>query len=212
MPCIEPARSIGGDFYDAICIDAHRLCFLVGDVTGKGVPAALFMALSKALSKSVLLAGGGDLAGAVTRLNDEIARDNREDMFVTMIIGLLDTRDGRLELCNAGHENPWAVRAEGRIEHLSPDGGPPLSVAPGFAYTSEVLTLAPGDAVVLVSDGITEAQSPDGGFFEQVGVLGRWNAGPVRAASDALLGEVRAFEDGAEPTDDLTVLVFRYLT
>ncbi len=212
---IEPTLSIGGDFYDAILLDAHRLCFLVGDVTGKGVPAALFMALSKALSKSVLLAGGGELAAAVTRLNDEISRDNREDMFVTMVIALLDTRDGRLELCNAGHENPWVVRADGHVEHLSPEGGPPLSVAPGFAYTSETLTLTPGDAVVLVSDGITEAQSPEGGFFgtDRIAhVLEHWEAGPVRAASDALLGEVRAFEDGAEATDDLTVLVFRYLT
>lgn len=212
---IEPARSIGGDFYDAIRLDEHRLCFLVGDVTGKGVPAALFMALSKALAKSVLLSGGGDLAAAVTRLNEEVARDNREDMFVTMIIGLLDTRDGRLELCNAGHENPWAVRADGRVEHLSPEGGPPLSVVPDFAYTSETLILAPGDAIIFVSDGITEAQSPDGGFFGAASierVLRAWNEGAAAAASDALLQEVRAFEAGEEATDDLTVLVFRYLT
>lgn len=213
---IEPARSIGGDFYDAIRLDESRVVFLVGDVTGKGVPAALFMALSKALAKSVLLRDGRDLAAAVTRLNDEIARDNGEDMFVTMLFGLLDTSTGRLDLCNAGHENPWLVTANGEVRHLRPEGGPPLSVVPGFAYESESVTMARGDALVIVSDGITEAQSPAGGFFgsERIAtVLKDW-AGreAVAEASNALLREVRAFEDGAEATDDLTVLVFRYLT
>lgn len=211
---IEPARSIGGDFYDAIRLPDGRACFLIGDVTGKGVPAALFMALSKALTKSVLLRDGENLGAAVTRLNDEIARDNSEDMFVTMLIGLIDPRDGTLELCNAGHENPWLVTAGGEVRQVKPEGGPPLSVAPGFPYETEMLTLALGDALVIVSDGITEAQSPGGGFFGSDGiarVLGRWAAhAPVSEASDALLREVRIFEDGAEATDDLTVLVFRY--
>ena len=211
---IEPARSVGGDFYDAIRIDATRVCFLVGDVTGKGVPAALFMALSKALTKSVLLRDGHDLAAAVTRLNDEIARDNREDMFVTMIFGLLDTASGALALCNAGHENPWLVRANGSVTHLSPDGGPPLSVAPGFPFEVETIQLAAGDAVVFVSDGITEAQSPMHDFFgteRLAAVLVRLASTPeISATSDALLKEVRLFENGAEATDDLTVLAFRY--
>lgn len=213
---IEPARSIGGDFYDAIRLDERHLVFLVGDVTGKGVPAALFMALSKALAKSVLLRDGRDLGAAVTRLNDEIARDNREDMFVTMVFGLLDTATGRLDLCNAGHENPWLVTAEGQVRHLRPEGGPPLSVAPGFAYECESITMTKGDALAIVSDGISEAQDPSGSFFGQdriAAALKDW-AGreAVAEASNALLREVRAFEGGAEATDDLTVLVFRYLT
>lgn len=213
---IEPARSIGGDFYDTIRLDADRVCFLVGDVTGKGVPAALFMALSKALTKSVLLRDGDDLATAMTRLNDEIARDNGEDMFVTMLVGLLDTRTGALELCNAGHENPWLVTAQGDVRHLKPEGGPPLSVVPGFPYNCESLTMEKGDTLVIVSDGITEAQSPAGGFFGSAriaDVLKTWaGTAKIAEASNALLAEVRAFEDGAEATDDLTVLVFRYLT
>lgn len=213
---IEPARSIGGDFYDALRLDDDRVCFFVGDVTGKGVPAALFMALSKALAKSVLLRDGQDLAAAVTRLNDEIARDNREDMFVTMLFGLLDTRSGTLELCNAGHENPWLVTSAGEVHHLRPEGGPPLSVVPGYAYGCETLEMARGDALVIVSDGITEAQSPQGGFFGSARIadaLKNWGGHkPVTAASEALLHNVRAFEEGSEATDDLTVLVFRYLT
>ena len=213
---IEPARSIGGDFYDTIRLDTDRVCFLVGDVTGKGVPAALFMALSKALAKSVLLRDGNDLATAVTRLNDEIARDNGEDMFVTMLVGLLNTRTGAMELCNAGHENPWFVTAQGDVRHLKPEGGPPLSVVPGFLYNCESLTMEKGDTLVIVSDGITEAQSPAGDFFGSAriaDVLKNWaGTAVISEASNALLAEVRAFEDGAEATDDLTVLVFRYLT
>lgn len=213
---IEPARSIGGDFYDVIRIDENKVCFLVGDVTGKGVAAALFMALSKALAKSVLLREGSDLGAAVTRLNEEIARDNREDMSVTMLFGLLDLETGSLELCNAGHENPWFVAANGKVRHLEPEGGPPLSVLPGFAYGSEHLTMAKGDALVIVSDGITEAQSPGGEFFGSARIArildGLKADMPVSGASDALLREVRLYEDGADPTDDLTVLVFRYLT
>ena len=213
---IEPARSIGGDFYDTIRLDSDRVCFLVGDVTGKGVPAALFMALSKALAKSVLLRDGKDLATAMTRLNDEIARDNGEDMFVTMLVGLLNTQTGALELCNAGHENPWLVTEQGDVRHLRPEGGPPLSVAPGYLYDCETLTMEKGDTLVIVSDGITEAQSPTGGFFgsHRIADVLKASVGTskIDEVSNALLAEVRIFEDGAEATDDLTVLVFRYLT
>ena len=212
---IEPARSIGGDFYDAIRLDDDRVCFLIGDVTGKGVPAALFMALSKALSKSVLLREGRDLGAAVTRLNDEIGRDNSEDMFVTMLFGVLNTATGQLDLCNAGHENPYRISTTGAVSLINIDGGPPLSVAPGFIYDSETTMLNVGESVVIVSDGITEAQSPEGDFFGHdrlVAVLDDWQASSaVSGASNALLREVRAFENGAEATDDLTVLVFRYM-
>lgn len=213
---LEPARSIGGDFYDTMRLSDGRIAFLVGDVTGKGVPAALFMALSKALTKSVLLRDGHDLAAAMTRLNDEIARDNSENMLVTMLVGVLDPKTGALELCNAGHENPWLVTAGGAVSQIKPDGGPPLCVMPGYRYDTEIVELARGDALVIVSDGISEAQSPDGGFFgsERIAkTLETWRGtGGVARASDALLEQVRLFEDGADATDDLTVLVFRYLT
>jgi len=211
---IEPARSIGGDFYDVVRIDAHRICVLIGDVTGKGVPAALFMALSKALTKSVLLRGLDDLGAAIGQLNDEIARDNVEDMFVTMFVGLIDTRTGMLELCSAGHENPLRVAADGKVEVLASEGGPPLAVVPDFPYQTRRMQLADGDTIVIVSDGIAEAQDPDGGFFggeRLAGVLAAWgNAGDVGGSGRSLLDAVRAFEGGGEATDDLTVLAFRY--
>ncbi len=210
---VIPAREIGGDFFDAVRIDEHRLCFLVGDVTGKGVPAALFMALSKALTKSVLLRDGSDLAAAVTRLNDEVARDNSEAMFVTMLVALLDTRDGTLALCNAGHENPWLVRASGEVEMLKPEGGPPLSVAPGFSFEASTVEMAPGDALFVISDGITEAQDRSGAFFGSkrlMELLLAAQALPIKATTAALLQNVRAFEGDQDASDDVTVLGFRY--
>lgn len=211
---LEPARSVGGDFFDAMRIDERRICFLIGDVTGKGVPAALFMALSKALARSVLRRGPADLGAAMTALNDEISRDNGQDMFVTMMVGILDTGTGDLALCNAGHENPLRVSAGGAVEEVALVGGPPLCAADGFPYATETMSLAPGEGVVIVTDGVTEAQAADGDFFGHArleAALAGWTAGqPAKAMTEALLANVRAFEAGAEPSDDLTVLALRY--
>jgi serine phosphatase RsbU (regulator of sigma subunit)/CHASE2 domain-containing sensor protein len=210
---LEPARTVGGDFYDAVDLGGGRIGFLIGDVTGKGVPAALFMALSKALSKSMLLRQGDDLETAVTALDEELSRDNSEDMFVTMLIGIFDDASGRLTMVNAGHENPLLVRADGSVSELAMDGGPPLCAACGFPYAAETIMLEPGDGLVVVTDGVTEAQDPAGGFFERhraIGLLslmpGDWRA---RAATDSIVSAVRAFEAGGEPSDDLTVLALR---
>ena len=135
-------------------------------------------------------------------------------MFVTMLFGVLDTQTGQLDLCNAGHENPYRIGTMGTVSLINIDGGPPLSVAPGFVYDVETVMLGVGESIVIVSDGITEAQSPEGDFFGHdrlTAVLTDWQASSeVSEASNALLKEVRAFENGAEATDDLTVLVFRY--
>lgn len=211
---LEPARSVGGDFFDAMRIDDRRICFLVGDVTGKGVPAALFMALSKALARSVLRRGPVDLGAAMRTLNDEISRDNGQDMFVTMLVGILDTETGEVAFCNAGHENPLHVRADGSVRDVPLVGGPPLCAADGFPYETEAVALAPGDGLVVVTDGVTEAQSPDGAFYGHarlVAALAGWTPDrPASAIGKALLSDVRAFEAGSEPSDDLTVLALRY--
>ena len=211
---LEPARSVGGDFYDAIPLGPERLCILVGDVTGKGIPAALFMALSRALSKSVLLRAGADLAAAVAEIDAELARDNRQDMFVTMLVGVLHTDSGRLDLCNAGHENPLRVSAAGVVEELALEGGPPLCVVGGFPYPVETIQLTAGDGIILVSDGLTEAQDPAGGFFghdRAFAILRGWTgATTARDTTEQLTGAVRAFEAGGDPSDDLTILALRW--
>ncbi len=210
---VEPARSIGGDFFDCITIAPDLHAFIVGDVSGKGVPAALFMALSKALTKSVLLRGEAGLAEAMGQINEEVSRDNSEDMFVTLLVAILDVKTGSLSLCAAGHEYPWIVRADHGIEMIKPDGGPPIGVAPGFAYGSSASQLRVGDTLIIVSDGITEAKAPDDDYFEHPrlrAVLDGWQPtkGVVSLVED-LRDAVRAFEAGEEATDDLTVLAVR---
>lgn len=208
---LEPAKSIGGDLYDVIRLDADRIAFLVGDVTGKGVPAALFMALSKALAKSVVLRGVPSLADAAAILNEELMRDNSEDMNVTMLIGILDLASGEVVLMSAGHEDPLHIRADGAIAIHKLDGGPPFCIV-DFPYPDEPMKLAPGETLLLISDGVSEAQDAGGALFGHdrllASVAGRHQAGDM---VEALRDAVRAFENGTDPTDDLTVMAVRYL-
>jgi len=208
---LEPAKSIGGDLYDVIRLDADHIAFLVGDVTGKGVPAALFMALSKALAKSVVLRGVPSLADAASILNEELMRDNSESMNVTMLIAILDLSSGELMLMSAGHEDPLHVGADGGIAIHKLDGGPPFCIV-DFPYPDEPMKLAPGEALVLISDGVSEALDADDRLFGHERLVtaleGRQSAtSMIESVRDA----VRAFEDGTDPTDDLTVMAVRFL-
>lgn len=208
---LEPAKSIGGDLYDVIRLDADRIAFLVGDVTGKGVPAALFMALSKALAKSVVLRGVPSLADAAFILNEELTRDNSESMNVTMLIGILDLVTGELVLMSAGHEDPLHVRTDGSIAVHKLDGGPPFCIV-DFPYPDEPMKLAPGETLVLISDGVSEALNEADMLFGHdrllVAIKGRTTA---TAMIESLRDAVRTFEGGTDPTDDLTVMAVRYL-
>ena len=210
---LEPARAIGGDFYDAFALPDGRIAFMVGDVTGKGVPAALFMALSKALARGAIERHADDLGAAVATLSVELSRDNAEDMFVTLLLGTVDPASGALALVNAGHENPLLVRADGAVAELAMAGGPPVCVADDFPYATETFALAPGDGLVVVTDGVTEAQDAAGGFLDRAGAVAVLAALPAdwqaSAATAALMRAVRDFEAGTEPTDDLTVLALR---
>jgi serine phosphatase RsbU (regulator of sigma subunit)/CHASE2 domain-containing sensor protein len=206
---LEPARSVGGDFFDAVRLDADRIAFCIADVTGKGVPAALFMALSKALSRSVILREA-NLESAATLLNEELSRDEI-DSGVTMLIGIVDLTSGELSLVNAGHDNPFLL-AGGEVVDFKMDGGPPFCIV-DFPWPIVRVPLAPGEGIVLVTDGVAEAQDGKGGFY------GRERARETlidSAATDAagiaaaLVAAVRRFEAGAEPSDDLTVMVLRY--
>ncbi len=209
---LAPARSVGGDLYDAFMLDPGRLCFLIGDVTGKGVPAALFMALSKALSRSLLTRPQVGLGAAVESINAELARDNGEMMAVSLLVGVLDVADGRLELCCAGHENPLVVEADGAVRELRLDGGPALCVVDDFPFPVEVHRLEPGQTLVTFTDGVTEAQDPAGGLFDREGAMAALSplaSRPLDELVDGLVAAVHAFEAGGEPSDDLTVLALR---
>jgi serine phosphatase RsbU (regulator of sigma subunit) len=210
---VLPAREVGGDLYDAFLLDEGRLCFLIGDVTGKGVPASLYMALAKALGRSYLMRPDIGLDAAMAGINAELTRDNTEAMAVSLLVGVLHLADGQVELCCAGHENPVVVAADGLATELKLDGGLPLGVDESLPYPVEHYQLAAGETLVAFTDGLTEAQSPDGtllGHGPALRVLGEAaGAATVAAMIDAVVARVRAFEAGGEPTDDLTVLALR---
>ena len=212
---LESAKEVGGDLYDAFMVDEKRLFFLVGDVTGKGVPASLFMALSKAMSKSAALRGPGVAMNTIIEMaNDEISRENPADLFVTMFAGVIHGETGEVEFCNAGHEDPHVVSADGTVRVLESDGGPPLCVFEGVPYPNETFILAPGETLVITTDGVTEARNTTGGFYGhdrlEVGLGRMVGEAGLKAGLGTLVRDVRTFEDGADPTDDLTLMAIRF--
>jgi serine phosphatase RsbU (regulator of sigma subunit)/CHASE2 domain-containing sensor protein len=211
---LEPARSVGGDFYDCFMIDQHRLFFVVGDVSGKGLPASLFMALAKALIKSIALRAANPDPGAIlVRANAEIGRDNTESLFVTVFAGLLDTRTGSLAFCNAGHAPPLACAPNGSPEVVEHAGGPPLCVIEGFEYPSGHLSLARGEWLCVVTDGVTEAMNPRAEFYGAARLktlLEREQSGAPEVIVAAIAEDVRRFSGSAEQSDDLTLLCVRW--
>ncbi len=210
---LEPARTVGGDFYDCFRLDEDRVFFLVGDVSGKGLAASLFMALSKSLLKSIALRGEDGLAPILERANAEISRDNPESLFVTAFAGVLDARSGEVEYCNAGHEPPLLCRPGEAPQRVLHSGGPPLCVMPGFAYSSGQLTLPAGGWLCVVTDGVTEAMNERGelyGAARLISALDGVKAAGPEAMLPALRDDVRRFAGHAEQSDDLTLLCVRW--
>jgi serine phosphatase RsbU (regulator of sigma subunit) len=211
---MEPAREVGGDLYDFFMLDADRLFFLVGDVSGKGLPASIFMAVSKALCKSAALRYGRRVNELLQEANAEISRENPESFFVTAFAGVLDVQGGRLEYCSAGHEPPLVFAPDGEVGRLEAGGGPPLCVLDGFSYVAAEHRMSPGGVVCLVSDGVTEAMNAEGQLYGAGRLRGAIER--VRQAENpavlvnAIRADVALFVGGAEAADDLTLMVLRW--
>ena len=209
-----PAREIGGDLYDFFKIDADHLFLAVGDVSGKGVPASLFMALGKSLCKSCALRGETDIGAIVNRANAEISRDNPEMLFITLFAGILDLATGELRFCNAGHDAPLLVRPGAAPQSIDAAGGPPLCVLDDFPYATETCQLQPGDLLCLTTDGITEAMTVQGALMGRERVEALLADTPpnasAKAVTDRLHAAVDRFVAGAEASDDLTILTIRW--
>lgn len=209
---LEPARTVGGDFYDCFMLDEHHLFFLVGDVSGKGLAASLFMALSKSLLKSIALRGTRDPAEIFNRANAEISRDNPESLFVTAFAAILDARNGRLAFCSAGHEPPIAYQPRGAPERLMHSGGPPLCVIRDFTYSASVLELEPGGWLCVVTDGVTEAMNERlelYGARRLLEKLATLRSATAQSLVNAVRDDVRSFVGSAEQSDDVTLICVR---
>ena len=211
---LEPAQEVGGDLYDAFMLDAHRLCFLIGDVSGKGVPASLFMALTKTLAKSLARRERVPVDQLLRMVNREISRENSAGMFVTVIIGVIDTRSGIVELGNAGHNAPILLRSAAPPQELDGAGGPPLCVDEEFPYAMQRLQLAAGDILLFITDGVTEAENQHQARYGAVRALECFTGTRSADAAEAcvkLHADVKKFTAGAAPSDDLTILAIRFL-
>ncbi len=218
---LEPAREVGGDFYDYFMIDEHRLAFAIGDVSGKGIPASLFMAVSKALVRAVTslartFSSNGLLPQEVLqRVNQELCRENDLLMFVTLFLGVLDTQTGEVIYSSAGHNPPFLLEhTPQRATLLPPARGTPLGIKATSRYQAHALTLKPGAALLLYTDGLTEARDLAGQFYSEARVedfLQRSAAPNMHELAQDLLAEVKNFAQEAPAYDDLTLLALQYL-
>jgi len=205
---MTPAREVGGDFYDFYMLDANRLVFLVADVSGKGIPAAMFMMKAKAtLEGSVKRTSC--LADAVVKANHKLAMGNDALMFVTCWIGVLRLDTGELSFVNAGHNPPFIRRADGTLERLATRSGLTLAACDSSTYTQHSLQLGPGDMILLYTDGVTEAMNAAGEqFFEsRLGtVLRELREADPSAICRGIKEAVDAFAAGNTQSDDITIL------
>lgn len=209
---LEPARAVGGDYYDCFMLDERRLCLAIGDVSGKGVPASLFMAISKTLT-GTLTRRHRELRKAFADIEAELNRENPEYLFVTAFVGILDVESGRLEYVCAGHDAPVIRRGDQLLRiDTSAIAGPPLCAADSFPFESAAMQLQPGDLICLFTDGITEAT--DGtqmfGLPRLLAAIGSMPLVALAEDAQALRNAVRQFEAGHPPSDDLTLLLLRW--
>ena len=212
---LEPAREVGGDLYDFFRLDQDRLFFLVGDVSGKGLPSSLFMAVSKALYKSTALRRTGQIAAMMREADAEINRDNAEGLFVTVMACILDAATGELEYSNAGHEPAYLLPSAGHpLLRLAGVVGPPLCTVDEFPYEANRHRLEPGDTLCVVTDGVTEAARAGGELYGRKRLEGLLDSlgetGSARKVCEALREDVTRFTAGAERSDDLAILVLRW--
>ena len=208
---LQPARSVGGDLYDFV-EDDGRLWFIVADVAGKSVAAALYMAVAKTLFRATI-AGSAGVADVVSRMNRELSRDNERMTFVTAIVGCLELSSGKVAIVDAGHNPAVLISPAGAMTAPDLTKCPALGVVADYPYAESRVELTPGTTLVLYTDGATDARNAAG---EQFGSdrLDRAFASAARMAPDALVSHVAAaverFEAGAPPEDDLTLLALQY--
>ncbi|MFT5143936.1 MAG: sigma-B regulation protein RsbU (phosphoserine phosphatase) [Rhodothermales bacterium] len=205
-----PAKEVGGDYFDYIDMLDGRLGLTVGDVSGKGVGAALLMASSQATLRGQVV-GGDDPASSLGRTNQLLCQVARKGTFVTLFLAMLEPATGLVSYANAGHNKPFVVLADGTIEILTL-GGFVLGFLPSFQYQAAERVLSPGETLVIYSDGVTEAMNSASEQFDEerlYTLAKRYHRDGAPALVDRILNHVRAFAGEREQSDDITILVVR---
>ena len=209
---MDPAKEVGGDFYDFFLIDEDHLGLIMADVSGKGVPAALFMMISKTIFQSIAMLGHGPRE-ICTKANEGIFPNNPEGMFVTAWAGILEISTGKLVAVNAGHEYPVIMRAGGRFELMKDPHGCAIGVFDDVEYEEYTLELQPGDKIFLYTDGVPEACREDRkmlGTDRMVEILNEESEDDCRQVLEHMRRSVDAFVENAEQFDDITMMCLEY--
>jgi sigma-B regulation protein RsbU (phosphoserine phosphatase) len=209
---ITPAKEVGGDLYDFFFLDEDHLCIAIGDVSGKGVPASLFMAITRTLIKTKATQGLTP-DKVLSRVNQDLSIDNESMMFVTLFLGILDTRTGEMEYSNAGHNPPYVIRGDGSRELVVGTGGTALGVLEDCVYRSKKVLLRKGETIFLYTDGVTEAMDRNEALFSDerlVRDLGPLHGKAPEEVVAGIMDRVKAFSEGVPQADDITILVLRF--
>jgi len=210
---LDPAKEVSGDLYDFFEVEPGKMCLVVGDVSGKGVAAGLFMAVTRTLLRATAVPGRTPLE-ILQRVNAQLCAENPANLFVTMILGIVDTATGRMEYGQGGHNPPILIPVQGEPCY-EPSGGMPLGVFPDAKFGQRSLELKPGETLLVYTDGVTEAMNPKRELFgeERLKQAVRGQAGlSAEKLTQRVVGEVARFANGAEPSDDITLLAIRHRT
>ena len=210
---MDPAKEVGGDFYDFFFLDETRLAIVIADVSGKGVPAALVMVITKALIKDRFLSGAAP-ADALTAVNTQLCESNDEGMFITCWAAIIDIDTGKMQYVNAGHNAPVLLHAGGEAEWLNHRSGFVLAGMQGVSYRPYEARLAPGDLLYLYTDGVTEATDTENRLFGEERLMASLKSHSALAPSrllPAVTADVAAFVGDAPQFDDITMLALRLL-
>ena len=210
---MKSAKEVGGDLFDAFPLDAERICVAIGDVAGKGVPAALFMVRTITLLRTEMMKTR-DLLQTISAMNATLSQDNPQCMFVTLMICVLDISNGQLQYVNGGHNRPLFGNPGNGFHYLEQPAGILVGINPRAAYQVATRYLNPGDMLILYTDGVTEANNPAQEEFTDLRLLAFINQQEEQETSSIVTkirDAVHDFAAGAEQSDDLTLLVLRYL-
>jgi len=206
------AKQVGGDFYDFFKYDDDHLAFFIGDVAGKGMPAAIYMAVCRTMLKAI----GSEVfdpAECLFKVNNMLIPESDMSTFVTVFYGVLNVKTGELHYCNGGHNLPYIQKADGRVVELEDIGGLLMGKFENAPYEKNSVQLVPGDTLVTFTDGVTEAENEAGGFFDEERVVSYLEKDPAKSLTNQVKGlflEVMKFAGPATQSDDITVLSVRY--
>jgi sigma-B regulation protein RsbU (phosphoserine phosphatase) len=207
-----PAHEVGGDFYDFFKIDEHRLGFCIGDVSGKGIPAAIFMAVCKTALKSIAVKGT-PADECFRSINTTLLDESPLNVFVTVFYGILNIQTGELEYCNAGHNPTYHITSGGQVNPLPQVDGIPFGFK-DYPYGKQTITLQKGDTLFLSTDGIDEAMDKDENEFSGkrlMKTLEEFSNYQLSDLNKSVIGKVQEFTGGISQSDDITMLALRYL-